>query len=201
MKHTPVWFLAAGLATAATLLGCSAPTPSSSDTSTEASNVTVKDVTIEAAVGKADGPYEMPPVDEATADEVDALISEAEGKVLVLNLWATWCPPCVAEMPYFSTFYETMDREKTAFLSVSADDLSTKEDAVLPFMKDLRIPFPVYLLDSRDPDDFATALRTEISGGLPTTIFYDKSGNVAKVVERDMNLEEIREIVVELGGA
>jgi len=180
---------------AMTWAGCSSEPEAATDTG----SVSVQEIVIEPAIN-LDLPYEMPPVEEAPASKIDTLISEAEGKVVVLNLWATWCPPCVAEMPYFASFYQTMNRDKVAFISVSADDISTKDDKVIPFMEDLRIPFPVYLVDSRDPDDFTAALRTEISGGLPATIFYDQQGQVAKLVERDMNLDELREMVAELGG-
>jgi len=189
-----VVLLAVFIAAAGLLQGCTA------DPAPEAPATETGGVTADTAAAEPDAPYEMPEVETAEPERIDELVSAAEGKVLVLNLWATWCPPCVAEMPYFARFYETMNREKTAFLSVSADDVSTLDDAVLPFMERQRIPFPVYLMEGRDPGAFTDALRTEISGGLPTTIFYDANGNVAKVVERDMNLDELREMVAELGG-
>lgn len=139
-----------------------------------------------------------PAVETVTAEKLAKLIEAEKGKVLVLNLWATWCPPCVAEMPFFVEFYNTRDKNKVAFLSVSADDPSTIDKKVKPFASEKKLPFDVHVLEGRDPAAFNKALKTELSGGLPTTIFYDAKGAVAKVVESDMDLEEIKEMVAQL---
>ncbi|HNT87803.1 MAG TPA: TlpA disulfide reductase family protein, partial [Candidatus Hydrogenedentes bacterium] len=77
-----------------------------------------------AALPQCAQPVPAPPegVEIASADRVAALVAAAKGKALVVNLWATWCPPCVAEMPDLADFYRNRDSARVEFLSVSLDD-------------------------------------------------------------------------------
>lgn len=129
------------------------------------------------------------------AKDLERLLAEHRGKVIVLNFWATWCPPCVAEMPYFAAFYEKSDKSKVALISLSADGEDNIESAVRPFKKEHKLPFPVYVLRERDPEAFKMALGTELSGALPATVIYDAAGKVRYVWERDTTLEELNKVV------
>lgn len=110
---------------------------------------------------------------EAFYDRID----EAEGKVVVINLWATWCPPCIEEMPHFVKFYEDY-RDKVTFLSVSADHPETVEDAVVPFMDEHALPFHVYVLDSVQPDTLSERFGKHVSGALPETLVLNRDGSI-----------------------
>lgn len=120
---------------------------------------------------------ETPPLALIDGPELAALREAADGKPLVVNIWATWCIPCVEEMPYFIEFYEEFSPERAAFLSLSVDDPEVMETTVARFMEDHGLNFPVYVASlETELEDVATALATEIDGVLPTTIFYDRSG-------------------------
>lgn len=128
-------------------------------------------------------PADPPKIGRVSGNELATLIDGARGKVLVLNFWATWCPPCIEEMPDFARFFNDTDRAKVAFLSLSADDPSTLDTAVRKFHREHALPFDVHVLAERDPDALETALGTEISGALPATIIYDRHGRVVTVHE------------------
>ncbi|MBN1252496.1 MAG: TlpA family protein disulfide reductase [Bacteroidales bacterium] len=95
-------------------------------------------------------------------------LSELKGKVIFVNLWATWCPPCIAEMPSIEKLYNIYkDNDKIAFLIVSNED----EEKVKAFMEKRGFKFPVYVSNFKLPQ----VLSTE---SIPTTFLVSKSGKI-----------------------
>ncbi|MBI3119557.1 MAG: TlpA family protein disulfide reductase [Candidatus Hydrogenedentes bacterium] len=129
---------------------------------------------------------EVPPPPARTAvkaEEIRGLLTAARGKVVVLNLWATWCPPCVAEMPHFVEFFKEADPAKVVFISLSADDVKGMDTTLKQFQEEHCLPFNVYVMNDTLEATMA-ALNVELSGSLPTTVVYSKAGEVLKMWER-----------------
>ncbi len=95
-------------------------------------------------------------------------LEEFKGKVIFLNLWATWCPPCVAEMPSIQSLYEKMDNDNVVFVMLSMDDNPEK---ARKFIKRKGFTFPVYMAASRVPDAFR-------SPSIPTTMVISPEGKI-----------------------
>ena len=91
------------------------------------------------------------------------------GKVVFLNFWASWCPPCVAEMPNIHELYLNMQDENVIFLMVSLDQ---ERDKAAKFINDNQYTFPYYYPASRIP-------REIYSETIPTTYILDKQGRIA----------------------
>ena len=70
-------------------------------------------------------------------------LAEHRGKVVLLNVWATWCPPCRQEMPSMQSLYEKFNGENFEILAVSID--SEGGEAVAPFMRQMNLTFPALL--------------------------------------------------------
>lgn len=97
-------------------------------------------------------------------------LSELKGKVVFLNFWATWCPPCLAEMPSISKLYQKYkDDEQVVFILVDADSKLPKAQA---YMDKKKFAMPLYTLESNVPEAI-------FSGSLPTTVVFDKQGRVS----------------------
>lgn len=96
-------------------------------------------------------------------------IRELEGKVVFINFWASWCPPCRAEFPSIQTFYNEYRSEKdVVFILINMDDDLQKG---LDFLNEKKYDIPTYQL--------ASTISTEIyNGTLPTTVVLDKKGNI-----------------------
>lgn len=99
-------------------------------------------------------------------------LSDYRGKVVFLNLWATWCPPCRMEMPSIERLYRRFAPEGLVVLAVSVDESGAK--AVAPFVRELGITFPVLL----DPEG-RLGSRLGITG-YPETFVIDRGGNVVR---------------------
>jgi thiol-disulfide isomerase/thioredoxin len=107
-----------------------------------------------------------------TLDGSAVSLTKAPGKVLFVNFWATWCPPCRAEIPGFVDYWKTAPRDA---VEIRAVDLTTSErqpDLVRPFVAAEGMTFPVLL----DPAGEA-ATRYQIES-IPTTLVFDPQGQL-----------------------
>lgn len=93
--------------------------------------------------------------------------SQFNGKVVFLNFWATWCPPCVAEMPSIQNLYDSLKNDNVAFVLIADENKRTVQN----FMKKNRFTFPVYVQGKDLPDLFNTRR-------IPATYILDQKGTV-----------------------
>jgi thiol-disulfide isomerase/thioredoxin len=105
-----------------------------------------------------------------------------KGKVVFMNLWATWCPPCIAEMPGIHNLYKKMNTTKVAFVMLSLDEDPQKAKK---FIERKGYSFPVYLPAGSMPADFHT-------NAIPTTFVLGRDGKILARHEgmADYNNEE-----------
>jgi peroxiredoxin len=101
-------------------------------------------------------------------------LSQYRGQVVLLNIWATWCPPCLSEMPSMEKLYQTFKDEDFQILAVSIDAAGRK--AVEPFVRNHRLSFPV-LIDSEG--SINKSYRTT---GVPESFIVNKKGLIVKKI-------------------
>ena len=118
-------------------------------------------------------------------------LASLKGKVVFINFWATWCPPCIAEMPSVNSLFNKMkSNDKVVFLMVDADNKLENSEA---FMKKSKYDLPVY-----GP---AGALPNELfKGSLPTTVIINKKGEIVFLHEgmADYNTGETEKLLNQL---
>lgn len=120
-------------------------------------------------------------------------LEQYKGKVIFLNLWATWCGPCIAEMPGIQSLYEDVqDNENIEFVMVSLDDAMSKPQK---FIDRKDFTFPVYMPGNGIPDIYRT-------GAIPTTHIIDKEGNIvfSKRGTANYDTRKFRKYLEELSG-
>jgi len=101
-------------------------------------------------------------------------LTDYKGKVVFLNIWATWCPPCKEEMPSMEKLYRQLKGEDFEILAVSIDASGPK--AVGPFMKELGLSFPALL------DTGGTIQNLYGTTGLPESFIIGKEGLIEEIV-------------------
>jgi thiol-disulfide isomerase/thioredoxin len=103
-------------------------------------------------------------------NELKPLLNQKGDKIYVVNFWATWCAPCIKELPYF----EVLDqREDVEVLLVSLDFPKHKESRLLPFIKKNKLQAKVVLLDDADENYWINDIHPNWSGAIPATIVYN----------------------------
>lgn len=102
----------------------------------------------------------------------EARLASLRGRPVVVNAWASWCPPCRYEMPFFGRIAVRLGR-RVAFLGVNANDPAGDARR---FLRGHYVPYPSYV----DPDE-TIADKIGVRAGLPTTVFYGRDGKVAFV--------------------
>ena len=101
-------------------------------------------------------------------------LADYRGKVVLLNIWATWCPPCLEEMPSMEKLYQELKGEGFEILAVSIDESGAQD--VLPFMKKHKLSFPA-LTDSR-----GAIKNLYQTTGVPESFIIDKDGILVEKV-------------------
>lgn len=102
--------------------------------------------------------------------ELKPLLNQEGDKIYVVNFWATWCAPCIKELPYF----EVLDqREDVEVLLVSLDFPKHKESRLLPFIKKNKLQSKVVLLDDANENYWINDIHPNWSGAIPATIVYN----------------------------
>ncbi len=115
----------------------------------------------------------------------DAL-AHYRGSVVVMNLWATWCPPCREEMPALQQFYAENKAKGVVVLGV---DQGESAQAAGNFAREVGVTFPI-LLDADQQYG-----RSYAAIGLPTTVIVDRSGHVVRGIDGQLTLAAMREAV------
>ena len=119
-------------------------------------------------------------------------VSEWDGKVVVVNFWATWCAPCRKEIPFFNSLQARYADKGLQFVGIAVDDLR----AVKRFMEVIPIEYPVLVGDD-DAIPIAKAYGNK-EGVLPFTVFIDRNGNIASIAKGGLTEEVTEQTLLKL---
>jgi thiol-disulfide isomerase/thioredoxin len=104
------------------------------------------------------------------------IINNRMGKALFINVWATWCVPCVEEFPDIVKVTEYYKDSDVDFLSLNVDMSSQTDSLVIPFLKAFKADFPVYNVREKSAENVINLLNEKWNGAIPATFIYDKNG-------------------------
>ena len=122
-------------------------------------------------------------------------LRDFNGQVILLNFWATWCPPCRDEMPSMERLYRRLKARGFTVLALSID--SRGEEVVAPFVKSFGLTFPVGL------DPRMTVAREYQTVSVPTSLLLDRGGAIVAVAAgaRDWDSAAARQVIEQLLGS
>ncbi|HVM87058.1 MAG TPA: TlpA disulfide reductase family protein [Puia sp.] len=105
---------------------------------------------------------------------VSLFTEQLKGKILFINFWATWCPPCMAEMPTINALHEKLKNDTNViFVMADVDHHLLKSSE---FMKNRDYDLPVYVIEGNIPPEI-------MNGSIPTTIIINRKGELVKKIE------------------
>lgn len=111
--------------------------------------------------------------------EIKSIISKRDGKLLLINIWATWCAPCREEFPDLVKIYSKY-KNKVDIVGISVDYPDEVNSKILPFVKKNKVNFPIYVNGIRSSDNFINLFDIDWNGAIPATFIYDKNGKQVK---------------------
>jgi thiol-disulfide isomerase/thioredoxin len=120
---------------------------------------------------------------------LEPLFEQNDGATYVINFWATWCLPCVKELPHFEKLNETYKNKNVKVILVSLDFPKKIESQLLPFLERKKIQSAVYVLDDPDANSWIEKVNKDWSGAIPATVIY--KGKNKKFFEQSFTYEEL----------
>jgi len=133
---------------------------------------------------------------EADAATVKKAIGERKGNVVLLNMWATWCSPCVEEFPNIITLYNKYKDKGLDVITVSFDFETPPADS---FLVQQKADFTNFFKDpQQDENDFIIGIDKEWLGAIPATWLYDRDGERQFFQMERFDMEELEKKIIEL---
>ena len=124
-------------------------------------------------------------------DQVYQRIQHGKDTTYVINFWATWCAPCVEELPFFDRLAAQYKSQKLKILLISVDFKSKLNTSVVPFVKKNALKSQVFVLNEQDQQAYIDRIDPTWSGALPATLiiknqtrkFFEKEFTYSELVE------------------
>ncbi|MBL7777534.1 MAG: TlpA family protein disulfide reductase [Chitinophagales bacterium] len=120
-------------------------------------------------------------------------IIQSDDTLYVVNFWATWCKPCVEEMPYFFAAADKFSNQKVKVIFVSLNSVKEK-NTVQKFVNDRNIQQEVLLLNAGNPNVWINEIDSSWSGAIPATMFY-KNGKKELFYEGEFTPQQLDSII------
>jgi len=122
-------------------------------------------------------------------------IMDEPGRIKVINFWATWCGPCIKELPYFDEIHRK--NKNVSILLVSMDyDLDPNPEKVKRFIARKKILSPVVILTEENPSGWIDKIDKNWSGALPATIIIGATGK-RKLIQGELKKDELEKYINE----
>jgi thiol-disulfide isomerase/thioredoxin len=130
-------------------------------------------------------------IKEYNYNQFEPLLHKQNDSVYVVNFWATWCAPCVKELPYFEKLNQKYKGEKVKVLLVSLDFARHKDSRLIPFIEKHNIQSEVVFLNDPNANAWIDKVDPNWSGAIPFTLIY--SNNKRKGYEQSFTFDSLEE--------
>ncbi len=117
------------------------------------------------------------------------LLKTDRDTIYIVNFWATWCAPCIQELPYFEALNAAYSDEHVEVLLVSLDFPKKYESHLKPFIKKYKLKSRVIALNDMDSNTWIPAIDPDWSGAIPATLIFNKDKR--QFYEQTFNYEEL----------
>lgn len=124
-------------------------------------------------------------------EALTSLLHNDADTVYVVNFWATWCKPCIEELPYFEEATSAFSKKNVRVILVSLDSPADLDRVLLPFVKKKELKSEIYLLNEHNPNEWIDKIEPEWTGSLPATIILRNRIKKRVFLEKQLEKEEL----------
>src|ERR1700741_1989443 len=127
--------------------------------------------------------------------EVQKIIAESKTP-LIINMWATWCKPCIEEIPYFLEEVKKHEKDSVKILLVSLDFKEAYPKDISKFATKRKFNAPIVWLDETNADYFCPKIDPKWSGAIPATLFINNKTGYRKFYEEQVSHEDLKKEIM-----
>jgi len=137
------------------------------------------------------------PKDMVKLDQLQQALGQEKDRVQVINFWATWCAPCLKELPLFEKLNEERQDVKVRLVSLDMD-LDPNPDKVRNFVSRKKLKSEVIILNEKDPNSWIDKIDKAWSGALPATLVVNNRTGKRKFVEGELKAGDLEKLIAEV---
>ena len=135
---------------------------------------------------------QVPGISVIQFDALEKIMSSKSDSVYVLNFWATWCKPCVEELPAFEQATKDYKGKNVKVVLICMDFKSKLKDRVIPFVKKNGLVSEVFLLNEPDYNSWIDKVDKNWSGSIPATLIVKGDAGIKKFFEQSFELTQLK---------
>lgn len=124
-------------------------------------------------------------------------IQDEKDRIQVINFWATWCGPCIKELPLFEKLHAERKDVRVRLVSVDLD-LDPNPEKVRSFATRKKLKAEVLILDERNPNEWIEKVDKTWSGAIPATLIVNNRNGKRKFIERALQEGELEKLIAEI---
>ncbi|OAQ40751.1 redoxin [Pedobacter psychrophilus] len=130
-------------------------------------------------------------------DQLEERIGQGKDTIYVINFWATWCAPCVKEIPNFEKLGVTYRNQPLKVILISVDFKSKLDKAVIPFVKRNNLKSEVYVINEESEQLYIDKISKDWTGSLPATLIVNKQKGTRKFYEQEFTYLQLEKVYLE----
>jgi thiol-disulfide isomerase/thioredoxin len=133
------------------------------------------------------------PIPIVDFEGIKPFLGKQNDTTYVINFWATWCAPCVKEIPYFEQLVKEFPKAKLKVILINLDFSNHYETRLLPFVEKFGLKSTIIMLDDPDSNRWIDLVNPNWSGAIPATLIYNKTKR--EFFEKEFTNSELKDIV------
>lgn len=135
--------------------------------------------------------FKVSTIREVKWSALESLLNSNTDTTYIVNFWATWCGPCVEELPYFEQLNRNFAGQKVRIVLVSMDFVKDKDKRVVPFVERMNLKNTVWLLNEPDANSWIDRVDPSWTGALPATLILNPAHKKRAFYEKSLTYETL----------